>query len=217
MTICQNIQQDTPPSMSSKTHVTDIHYVTTSVNESMRFPSSLCDSLYHFTYQCPMIIEYRRRQMDLIQYRPNITPPVMQVTLPIPSPDTVHINSPEPESLPIPPCFIDSLSEDFPPNPPNSSVHFPQEILPPPTVHNPQCMNIWFLSSMPSHHLCDTPSTSSPLEDNHKVTVTNVSSLDPLYSLLSHCEEDILVELTTPDFTWNALHHRALFLSQECL
>jgi hypothetical protein len=30
-----------------------------------------------------------------------------------------------------------------------------------------------------------------------------------------HYDEDILEELTTPNFPWNVLHHRALFLSQE--
>jgi hypothetical protein len=110
---------------------------------------------------------------------------------------------------------MDRLSEDFPPNPPNSLVHFPQEILPPTTVYNPQYLDIWFMTSTPSHHSCDTPSTSSPPEDNHTVTVTNVTSLDPLYSHIFHCDEDILEELTTPDFPWNVLHHRALFLSQE--
>jgi hypothetical protein len=105
----------------------------------------------------------------------------------------------EPEALPNPPWFMDRLSEDLPPNPPNSLVHFPQEILPPPMVHNPQCMNIWFMSSMPLHHLCDTPSTSSPPEDNHTVIVTNVTSLgSPIFSYMFHCDEDILEELTTP-------------------
>jgi hypothetical protein len=138
--------------MSSSTHVTDIHYVMTSVNERMRFPFSLCESLDHFMYQCPTIIEYRRRQMALIQNPPTTSLPVMQVIPPIPSPDTVHITSPKPELLPTPPWFMDRLSEDFPPNPPNSSVHFPQEILPPTTVYNPQCLDIWFMSSTPSHH-----------------------------------------------------------------
>jgi hypothetical protein len=68
--------------------------------------------------------------MALIQ-NPPITPlPVIQVIPPTPSPDIVHIISPEPESLPTPPWFMDRLSEDFPPNPPNSLVHFPQEIYP---------------------------------------------------------------------------------------
>jgi hypothetical protein len=71
------------------------------------------------------------------------------------------------------------------------------------------------MSSEPSHPVCDIPSTSSPLEDNHTLTITHVTSPDPLYSHIFHCDEDILEELTTPDFPWNALHHRALFLSQE--
>jgi hypothetical protein len=47
------------------------------------------------------------------------------------------------------------------------------------------------------------------------VIVTHVTSTDPLYSHIFHCNEDILKELTTPDFPWNALHHRVIFLSQE--
>jgi hypothetical protein len=197
------------------TYVTGIHYVTTLVNERMSFPCSLCDSLDHFTYQCPSIIEYRRRQMALIQNPPTTPLPMMQVIPPIPSPDIVHITSPEPESLPIPPWFMDRLSEDFPLNPPNSLEHFPQEILPPTTVYNPQYLDIWFMTSMPSHYNCNTPSTSSPPKDNHTVTTTNVTSLNPLYSHIFHCDEDILEELTTPNCPWNMLHQRALFLSQE--
>jgi hypothetical protein len=64
----QIFQQEPTP-----THVTDIHYVTTSVNERMRCPFSLCESIDHFTYQCPMIIEYRYHQLALIQ---NSTPPL---------------------------------------------------------------------------------------------------------------------------------------------
>jgi hypothetical protein len=124
-TVRQTFQQDPSPPTPSGTHVTDIHYVSTSVTERMRFPCSLCDSLAHFTYQCPLIIEYRRRQITLIQNPPTTSPHVMQVIPPIPSPDTVHITSPEPESLPTPPWFMDRLSEDIPPNPPNSPVHFP--------------------------------------------------------------------------------------------
>jgi hypothetical protein len=163
----------------------------------MRFPCSLCDSLAHFTYQCPFIIEYRRHQITLIQNHSTTSPHVMQVIPPIPSPDTVLITSPKPESLPTPPWFMDRMSEDVPPNPPNSLVHFPNEILPPTIVYNPQYLDIWFMSSEPSHHHCDTPSTSSPLEDNHTVTVTHVTSLDPLYSHIYHYNEDILEELTT--------------------
>jgi hypothetical protein len=71
------------------------------------------------------------------------------------------------------------------------------------------------MSSMPSHHSCDTPSTSSPPGENHTLKVTNITSPNPLNSLIFHCDEDILEELNTPDFPWNALHHRELFLSQE--
>jgi hypothetical protein len=213
MTVCQNFQQDPSPPMSSSTDVTYIHYVMTSVKERMSCPFSLCESLDHFTYQCPMIIEYRRHQMALIRNPPSTSLPVMQVIPPIPSPDIVHITSPEPESLPTPLWFMDRLYEDFPPNPPNSPVHFPQEILPPTTISNPHCLDIWFMSRTPSHHSCDTPSTSSPPEDNHAVIVTNVPSSDPLYSHIFHCDEDILEELTTPDFPWNSLHHKVPFIS----
>jgi hypothetical protein len=73
------------------------------------------------------------------------------------------------------------------------------------------------MSSEPSHPIHDIPSTSSPLEDNntYPLTVPPVTSQDPLYSHIFHCDKDILEELTTPNFPWNALHHRALFLSQE--
>jgi hypothetical protein len=50
-TVRHRFQQEPTP-----THVTNIHYVTTSVNERMRCHCSLCESLDHFTYQCPMII-----------------------------------------------------------------------------------------------------------------------------------------------------------------
>jgi hypothetical protein len=140
---------------------------------------------------------------------------MMQMIPSIASLDTIHITSLEPESLPIPPWFMDRLSEDIPPNPPNSPVHFPQEILPPTIIYNPQCLNIWFMSSMPSQHSCDTPSTSSPLEDSHTMKITPVTSSDPLYYHIFHCDEYILEELTTPNFPWNVLHHRTLFLSQE--
>jgi hypothetical protein len=112
------------PPTSSNTCITDIHYVTTSINELMGFLCSLCDSLDHFTYQFHTIIEYRCHQMAFIQDLPNTALPVIQVIPPIPSPDTDPTNSPKPESLPIPPWFMDRLSEDFPPNPPNSLVHF---------------------------------------------------------------------------------------------
>jgi hypothetical protein len=56
----QNFQNNPRPAASSS-NITDICYVTTSVNERMRCPCSLCDSLTHFTYQCPMILAYRQR------------------------------------------------------------------------------------------------------------------------------------------------------------
>jgi hypothetical protein len=214
-TVRQTFQQEPSPPPLSGTHVTDIHYVSTSVPEWMRFPCSLCDSLAHFTYQCPLIVEYRASSINPYSKSFDHLTSCDASTPPIPSPDTVNITSPEPESLPTPPWFMDRLSEDIPPNPPNSPVHFPQEILPPTTVYPPQCLDIWFMSSEPSQHGCDIPSMSSPLEDNHTVTVTHVTSTDPLYSRIFHCDEDILEELTTPDFPWNVLHHRALFLSQE--
>jgi hypothetical protein len=198
--VCQKFQQDPSPPTPSSTHITNIHYVMTLVNEWMRCPCSLCKSLDHFTYQCPTIIEYRRRQMALIQNPPTTSLPVMQVIPHIPSPNTVHFTSPEPKSLPTPPWFMDRLSEDLPPNPPNSSIHFSHEILLSTTVFNPQYLDIRFMSRTPSHHSCDSPSMSSPPEDNHTVTVTNVTSLDLLYSHIFHCDEDILEGLTTTDF-----------------
>jgi hypothetical protein len=92
-----------------------------------------------------MIIEYRHHQMALILNPPTNSLPVMQVIPPIPSPDIVHITFPKPESLPTPPWFMDILSEDMPPNHPNSPVHFPKDILPPTTVYNPQYIDIWFM------------------------------------------------------------------------
>jgi hypothetical protein len=159
-----------------------------------------------------MIIEYRQRQVTLIQ---TPTPPTESMINPTPSPEILHIISPEPEALPTPPWFLDDLYEDLPPNPPNSPVHFPMEILCPTTIYNPQYLDIWFMSSEPSQSHCVIPPASSSPEDNHTVTVTDITLLDPLYSRQFHCDEDILEELTTPDYPWDALHHRALFLSQE--
>jgi hypothetical protein len=64
--ICQDFQNNPRPATSSTTNITDIRYVTTSVNERMRCPCSLCDSLTHFTYQCPIILEYRQRHWPCI-------------------------------------------------------------------------------------------------------------------------------------------------------
>jgi hypothetical protein len=78
----------------------------------MKFPCSLCESLDHFTYQCPMIIEYRQRQVTLSQ---TPAPPIESMINLTPSLEIIHIISPEPEELPIPPWFLDDLYEDLPP------------------------------------------------------------------------------------------------------
>jgi hypothetical protein len=186
----------------------------TLVNEQIICPCSLCESLDHFTYQCPTILDYRHPQTTLIQ---NLVPPppvlAELVITPTPSLDVVHIFSHELEALPTPPWFLDSLYEDLPQNHPNSLVHFPTEILRPTTIFNPQYLDIWFISSELSQPHCDTPSMSSPLEDKHTVTITNITPLNPLYSRIFHCDEDILEELTTPDFPWDQLHHKVIFLS----
>jgi hypothetical protein len=57
----QNIQNNPRPA----SNITDIRYVTTSVNERMRFPFSLCDSLTHVTYQCPLILANRQCQLAM--------------------------------------------------------------------------------------------------------------------------------------------------------
>jgi hypothetical protein len=116
----------------------------------------------------------------------------MQMITTIPSPATTHITCPEPESLPIPPWFKDRLSKDVSPNPPNSSVHFPQEILHPTIVYPPQCLYIWFMSSEPLPHGFYIPSTFSPLEENLNTTFTHVTSMDPQYFFIYQCDEDIL-------------------------
>jgi hypothetical protein len=143
-TICQRFHQEPTP-----THVTDIHYVTTSVNKCMRCPFSLCKSLDHFTYQCLMIIEYRRHQLALIQNH-TPPPPTKPVSTLTPSLHMVHIYSPEPEALRNPPWFLDDLYEDLLLNPPNSPIHFPTKILRPTTILNLQYLDIWFMSSEPS-------------------------------------------------------------------
>jgi hypothetical protein len=73
-----------------------------------------------------MIVQYRLRQLTLIQTHSTTLPHMMQVSPPIPSPYTIHISSPEPEVLPTALWSLDRLSEDIPPNPPNTPVHFPQ-------------------------------------------------------------------------------------------
>jgi hypothetical protein len=155
-----------------------------------------------------MIIEYRQHQVTLIQ-----TPaPCIELMINLTSSlEILHIISPIPEALPMPLWFLDYLSEDAPPNPPNSPIHFPTEILHPPTTITPQYFDIWFMSSEPSQSHCIVPPASSSPEDNHTTTVTDITLLDPLYSCQFHCDEDILEELNTPNNPWDALHHRALF------
>jgi hypothetical protein len=206
--ICQDFQNNPRPATSSTTNITDIRYVTTSVNERMRCPCSLCDSLEHFTYQCPMILEYRQRQLAL-HHQP--AEAVIDLTSPL---EDLHVISPEPEALPTPPWFLDDVSEDLPRNPPNSPAHPPAETLHPTTTGTPQYLNIWFMSSEPSPSPSDTPSVSSA-GGNH--TITEITPHDPLYSRRFQCDEEILEELQRPDSPWDALHHRALFLPQEAL
>jgi hypothetical protein len=204
----QNFQNDPRPATSSTTSITDIRYVTTSVNERMRCPCSLCDSLEHFTYQCPMILAYRQRQVA-IHHQP--AEAIIDITSPF---EDLHVISPEPEALPTPPWFFDNVSEDFPRNPPNSPAHPPTEILHPTTTGTPQYLNIWFMSSEPSLSPSDTPSVSSA---GGNPTITEITPHDPLYSRRFHCDEEILEELQCPDSPWDTLHHRALFLPQEAL
>jgi hypothetical protein len=141
--ISQDFQNNPRPTTSSTTPLTDIRYVTTSVNERMRCPCSLCDSLAHFTYQCPIIIEYRQRQLALL-HQP--TAKVIDFTSPLAD---LHVISPEPEALPTPPWFLDGVFEDLPRNPPNSPSHSPAEIIYPTAMGTPQCFNIWFMTSEP--------------------------------------------------------------------
>jgi hypothetical protein len=206
--ISQDFQNNPRLATSSTTTLTDIRYVTTSVNERMRCPCSLCDSLAHFTYQFPMIIEYRQRQLALL-HRP--TEAVIDLTSPLAD---LHVISPKPEALPMPPWFLDDVSEDLPRNPPNSPAHSSTETLHPTTMGTPQYLNIWFMSSEPSPSPSITPSVSSA-GGNH--TVTELTPHDPLYSRHFQCDEEILEELQGPGSPWDALHHRALFLPQEAL
>jgi hypothetical protein len=129
--------------------------------------------------------------------------------------EILHIISPKPETLPIPPWFLDDLSKDLPPNPPNSPVHFPMEILHPNTIGTPQYLDICFMSSEPSQSHCIIPPASSSPKENHMVIVTNITLYDPLYSCQFHCDEDILEELNTPNYPWDALHHRALLFPSK--
>jgi hypothetical protein len=113
----------------------------------MRCPFSLCDSLAHFTYQCPMILAYRQHQLALC-HQP--TEAIIDMTSFIISLEDLHVISPEPEALPMPPWFLNDVSEDLPRNPPNSPTHSPMDTLHPTTTGTPQYFNIWFMSSEPS-------------------------------------------------------------------
>jgi hypothetical protein len=201
----QNFQNNPRPATSSS-NITDIRYVTTSVNERMRCPCSLYDSLAHFTYQCPMILAYRQRQ---VARRQQPTEPIIDITSP---PEDCRVISLEPEALPIPPWFLNDISEELPRNPPNSPVH--TETPHPTTTGAPQYFNIWLMWSEPSPSTY-TPPLATPAGGNH--TSTKITHHDPLYSRCFQNDEEILEELHSPNFPWDALHHRALFLPQEAL
>jgi hypothetical protein len=83
-----------------------------------------------------MIIEYRHLQLAPIQNH-TPPPPTDLINTLTPSIDMVHIFSPEPKALHSPPWFLDYLYEELPPNPPNSPIHFPTNILCPTTIFNP--------------------------------------------------------------------------------
>jgi hypothetical protein len=174
----------------------------------MRCPCSLCDSLAHFTYQCPTIVEYRQCQLAQLHQ-----PAGSLIDLTSPLAD-LHIISPEPEAFPTPPWFLDDSFEDLPRNPPNSPAHSPTDIIHPTTMGTPQCFNIWFMTSKPSPSARTSP-PASLVGGNH--TRDEITPHDPLYSRHFQCDEEILEELQCPNFPWDALHHRALFLPQEAL
>jgi hypothetical protein len=159
--ISQDFQNNPRPVTSSTTKITDIRYVATSVNERIRCPCSLCDSLAHFTYQCPMILEYQQRQLAL-HHQP--AEAVIDISSPF---EDLHIIFPEPEALPTPPWFLDNMSEDLPCNPPNSPAHPPAETLHPTTTGTPQYLNIWFMTSEPSPSPSITSPLASPIGGNH--------------------------------------------------
>jgi hypothetical protein len=183
--------QNNPCPATSSSNITDIRYVTTSVNERMRCPCSLCDSLTHFTYQCPRIIEYRQRQWAIRHH------PAEVIHLPAPPADP-HVISLQTEALPTPPWFLDDISEDLPCNPPNSPAHSSTETRHPTTTATTQSLNIWFMSSESSPSPSITPSVSST---GGKHTGTEITRHDPLYSHCFQNDEEILEELTQPRFS----------------
>ena len=148
-----------------------------------------------------MILAYRQRQ---VAWRHQPTEPIIDITSP---PEDRHVISREPEALPTPPCFLNDISEELPRNPPNSPVH--EESPHPTTTGTPQYFNIWLMSSEPSPPSC-IPPLAPPTGGNH--TSAKITHHDPLYSHHFHNDEEILEELHSPDFPWDALHHRALFL-----
>jgi hypothetical protein len=203
--VCQNFQNNPSPTTSSSTNITDICYITTSFNECIRRPCSLCDSLAHFTYQFPMILAYRQRQLTLL-HRP--AEAIIEITSSL---EALRVISPEPEALPTPPWFLDDISED---SPPNSPAHSPTDTLHPTTTGTPPYFNIWFMSSEPSPSSNNVPPASSP-GGNHTTTVTEITPHDPLYSCHFQCDKEILEELNHPDSPRDVLHHCALFSPQE--
>jgi hypothetical protein len=155
-----------------------------------------------------MILEYRQCQLTLL-HRP--AEAIIDITSSL---EDLHVISPEPEALPMPPWFLEDLSEDSPPNPPNSPAHPPTDILHPTTTGTPQYFNIWFMSSEPSPSPNNVP-PASPSEGNHMTTITEITPHDPLYSRHFQCNEEILEELNHSDSPWDALHHHTLFSPQE--
>jgi hypothetical protein len=132
----------------------------------MRCPFSLCESLDHFTYQCPMIIEYRHRQMALIQ-NPTPPPPAEPVITPTPSLDMLFISSHlnlRHSLLPHGSWMI--YMRIYPQIPPILQFISPRKFYPT-TIFNPQYLDIWFMSSEPSQPPCITP-----LHLHHQKTTT---------------------------------------------
>jgi hypothetical protein len=155
-----------------------------------------------------MILEYRKCQLALL-HRP--VEAIIDITSSL---EDLHVISPEPEALPMPPWFFNNISEDLPHNPLNSPTHSPTDTLHPTTTGTPQYFNIWLMSSEPAPSPNRVPPVSSP-GGNYPTTVTEITPHDPLYSRHFHCNEEILEELNHPDSPWNSLHHSALFSPQE--
>jgi hypothetical protein len=151
-----------------------------------------------------MILEYRQRQLTLL-HRP--AEAIIDITSSL---EDLHVIYLKPKALPMPPWFLDDVSEDSPPNPPNSPAYSPMDTLHPNTMGTPQYFNIWFMSSEPSPSPNNVPPASSP-GGNHMTTVTMITPHNPLYSRHFQCDKEILEELNHPNSPCDALHHRALF------